>query len=525
MNTSAFDSVQSNTASGSPPNYPAGWQPDEGTHQQPDDNSQQPAIGRRDFMRFSGAAIAGGLALRTGLLRYESKKKPPKLVGGSGPTSEVLPHPSPAELVGGPNWRASDLSGKTITLWGLEYAPHVGRYKLLANLFHEKTGCEVKIEPQANPQGAMLAAMASGKVPDVLCLMGRMSDSIVRHGGLVALDDLVYKPLGIDMTKWWTGDGIHAYYWDDFGQHFGVPTESNAHASTTVRTDLVNQHGAAAAALYPGSISESSWPNKGVWFDSNEELWELAKMLQVDAGGKVKTWGLNSQGWEECNLATFMAQQGVEMFDSQKRKWNFDTEAGVKAFETLVSTPYSMHIETVLGVGNLVNAFVAKETALARGNDSAAGLGIAAGVPAENVIQPSMVAGQRPIFRGEGGWGFELPSQSKNRDTAVEFLKFMTTYDAQYIWSQIYGGMDPACAAIAGSNIFQGGGATKLGLRRILIALESTRFYGHWDPNSITTIENMAANVRAGKYSAKEAAKVLQGQLTTETREYFAQFG
>ena len=110
-------------------------------------------------------------------------------------------------------------------MWGLNYAPHVERYKMLAALFKEKTGADVKVQPQNNPQQAILAAVAGNKTPDVICLMAKLSGQLVKQKALLPVDDVVFADTKIDMDKWWMPDAIGSYVFGD--QHLGVPVEGS----------------------------------------------------------------------------------------------------------------------------------------------------------------------------------------------------------------------------------------------------------------------------------------------------------
>lgn len=479
---------------------------------------------RRRFVATSGIALSG---LLTGCAADDSNGSDGN--GGPGFTEvkgtaapELTPAPEPADLVGGPQWKAPDLSGQQLTMWGLNYAPHVDRYKRLAAQFKELTGATVNVQPQDDPQGKILAALAGGNVPDVICLMGQMSDQVVKAKGLLEIDDVVFGDLSIDIEKWWLPDAIGAYQFPD-RKHYGVPVESNNCSTVTGRTDLIDQAGSAAKALWPGAAPESEWPEKGVWFDSYDDLYELAGRIQQKASdGKVKVWGMNNQGWEFMSIMSIMYQLGTFWWDDEEGTFNLDNDAAVQAIDLTVTFPYGKKIESKLGVGNVVNGFVAKQVALALNNTGAAGEGAKLKIPGENVLLPSAVAGEQPVFVGQGGWGFEIPAQAKNRDAAIEFLRFMCTYDAQFTWSQIYGGAAPACHALIDSAIYQGSDPLKVGLRRVVIGLENTRYQGHgFDPQSLTLPAEIINTIREGKLTSKDGAAQLQQQLT-ELQERWA---
>lgn len=479
---------------------------------------------RRQFLAAGGLAMGG--AVIAGCTSNTGQES-----GGSGPGlkevkgkeyAELEPSPSKEDLVGGPQWKPPDLSGEQITMWGLNYAPHVDRYKRLADEFKKLTGATVEVQPQDDPGTKMLTAMAGGNVPDVLCYLGRASGTFVGQKGILSIDDSVLNPLQINAEKWWIPEGIQSFQYPD-GKHYGVPIESSPMLTVTCRTDLIQEAGADAQALWPGSVSESEWPDKGVWFENYDNLFSLAEKVQQKKNGKVKVWGLNSQGWEHTTLTSIMRGLGTFWWDQENQRFNLDSDACVKAIELLVTIPYQKGIEARLGVGSSINAFLARQVALADPNSSTAGEAGKIDIPAENVVLPPAVEGQEPLLVGEGGWGFEVPAQAKNQEVGLEFLKFMCTYEAKFIWSQIYGGMTPACKALVNSKIYQGDDPLKRGLRRELLALQNTVYMGHgFDPQMVTGDTNLFTrvmdSVREGKLKPKEASKQLQQQATDQTR-------
>jgi len=128
------------------------------------------------------------------------------------------------------------------------------------------------------------------------------------------------------------------------------------------------------------------------------------------------------------------------------------------------------------------------------------------------------------LFMSEGGWGFEMPAKSKdpkNREAALEFVRFMTTYEAQFIYSQIYGGLQPACRALSSSEIYAGDDAIGRGLRRILQVAPNMRFNGHGrDPQSEDVVTEIMTSVRTGKTTSSQASKMLQEKLTEQQKRF-----
>lgn len=480
---------------------------------------------RRQFMLGSSALLATTLAgCSTGKGMSSagasaSASAAPSLIAPTGSAGKELePNLKTADLTGGPQWTPPDLSGQTLTLWGLNYAPHIERYKLLIKRFQAATGATVKLQPQDDMIKQSLTSFAGGNPPDVLCIMGKMSDQLVKQGGLLDLTGM-YADLKIDMAGWWMPEAIQAYTFGD--KLYGIPVEGNAHAGVGARLDLISAAGSKVDGLWPGAEKESDWPTKGVHFESFDQMFQLASALTQKSGEKVKVWGQNRQGWDTQQLASLLSQQDVAWWDEGAGQFNLNNDACVAALELMVPKPYGMKIESNLAVGNSVNAFVAGQAALGIGNDSAAGEGTKAGFKATNVVHPSIVDGAVPKFVGEGGWGFEVPLKAKNQAAAIEFAKFITTYEAQFTWSQIYGGMSPACHALLKSEIYLGDSPLKQGQRRLLTAGANTTYQGHgYDPQIEPLIITIMGTLREGKSTPKDTAADLQKQVTAQQQRY-----
>jgi ABC-type glycerol-3-phosphate transport system substrate-binding protein len=428
--------------------------------------------------------------------------------GGQRVFAELEPPPEAPPFEGGPSWTPMDLSGQTLLLWGLEYDPHIERYHILADTFTKRTGCAVEVQPQGWPiDEKVMTSMAAGAPPDVICWMGVVSAPVIRQQAILPIDDIVFDSLGLDVDKWWRPGAIGAYFHD--GQHYGVPVEDNWDGYNVAgRIDLIEQASDEAKALWPGSKGE-----EGVWFESYEELFQLAEILQQkDDQDNVTLWGLNSKGWEMHSLLSIMRSLDTLWWDVDNQTFNMNSDACIEAIRLLVETPFQRGIEGVLGTTQ-INAFVAGQVALARGNATTPGESWKVDIQGENVIAPPPVPGTTPLFMGEGGWGFEITSQARNQEAAIEFLKFMSTYEAQYIFSQIYGGSPPATWALLGSDIYEGDHPVKVGLRRCLKALENCVFFG-WGygltSNIGTVIGESLDLVREGNLTSEEAALRIQ---------------
>lgn len=483
---------------------------------------------RRNFLLgSSGLLAASALAACSSGSGGGSPVTPPS--GGESPTEvsdpnagsdDLVPNPSAEDLVGGPTWSPPDLSGQTLVMWGLNYAPHVDRYNALANMFSELTGCEVKVQPQDSPQDALMPAIVGGNAPDVICLMGRMSAQYVKEGGLHALNDEVYAELGIDNEVWWAPDAIGCYTFPD-GNIYGVPLESGSGLGNSVvlRTDLYDQLSDDIKALSPWSIPEAEWDGfHGRQFKTWDDLYAVTSaMAELAKDVDPKVWAVNRQSWDTPQLAGLMLQLGTKFWDQDSQTYHFDDGAAEAAIEAMVTYPYSQGYEAKLAGESMIDNFIAGQVAGAVGNGGAVSGAADIGMASQGFLLPSLVPENDPIYASEGGWGFEVPKGSANPELGLEFARFMTTYEAQFCWSQIYGGAPPAVVSLQRSEIFEGEADMATTQRRTTFAGPNMEFWGHGrDPQVEAIISEVIESVRAGDLNPAQAAAELQEKAVAQ---------
>jgi ABC-type glycerol-3-phosphate transport system substrate-binding protein len=321
-------------------------------------------------------------------------------------------------------------------MWGLQYDPHIESYNRLAQIFNEKTGATLKVEPQGWPlEPKILASISAGTVPDVCCVMPQWNKNLIIQKAFMPLDDLVFKPMGIgDVNKTFVAAAIENWFWD--GQYYGVPVEMS-YVGWTVCIPADDVKALGLDKQYPPGNGEP-------WFESYEVMWELAKKLMKKEGDKVTRWGITSQGWEWWSywgiIATLLAASQKKVWESENAKFNFDTEEGVKALQLLVETPVKMGIESQMDKTGM-DAGLAGQVALVRANfapalKEAKELGINYDV----VATPKVLPPEPALYADNCSWSFAGMAQAKNPDISVEFLKMMCTKDGQVGYNKIYGG-------------------------------------------------------------------------------------
>lgn len=449
----------------------------------------QRRISRRSFLRLSGVAIVGGALAAC---------------APAAPAQDSMGDESAAAE------QPAGLEGRTYTFWGLQYDPHVERYHMLADAFEEETGAQAVIEPQGWPlETKVISAMAAGTVPDVTCIMGKQLVPLLEQGALIPMAEAVFEPAGIDPDVFFNPGAIGAFFYD--GHHWGIPVEdNNVGQAVGVRTDWVAEAGDEAGAIW------SQGQELG-WFDSFESVWQLAEMLQqTDDDGNVTIWGMNGQGWDNRTWMGIMRDLGQHWWDPDNQEFFLNSEEAMEALRLYVDVPiFERGIETHLDMHHM-NALLAGRVAIGVGNNAMAGEAAKIDVQVESVARPPTTPGQDPLFVGEGGWGFEVPKQAENQDVGTAFLQFMCTYDAQYIFAGIYGGTMPAAVEVMYSDIYQGDDPVKSSVRRDVLVLPNTVYYG-WGfgiPSEMERITSTAiTQVRTGELEIAEACEQMQVEM------------
>lgn len=459
-------------------------------------------ISRRRFLQIAGTGVAGGLIAACGAATPTA-----------APAEQPAEKPAEGEAAEAPAAAPAAAAGsKEYVMWGLEYDPHVDRYKALDAAFSEKTGYKANIQPQAWPLDAkVLAAIAADNQPDVVCIMGIASLPLFQQGAVLQMDEVVYKEAGVNVTEFFYPEALQAYTWE--GHYYGVPLESNQ-VSTVVGTryDYLDEVGDSAKALWPGLQGKDQ-------FASFEDMWALAELLQKKEGDTITRWGMSGQGWDLGQFFSIMRSCGKFFWDAEQKKFNFDSEEAVKAAQLYIETPVKKGIETQLDDHHM-NMLFAGKIGVGMGNTAMAPEGAKLGLTVETVTTPPAIPGQKALFVGEGGWGWEIPARAKNMAAAVEFCKWMSTREGQVIYAQIYGGCVSSTPTVFDDAIYQGDDLVKKSKRRAIATLPDTVYYGNdWGLNR-TGAGEILEELRQGATSAEEACAKMQETMTTNYQQW-----
>jgi multiple sugar transport system substrate-binding protein len=323
--------------------------------------------------------------------------------------------------------------GTTLTYWAsnqgtsLENDQQVLKPQLDA--FTKQTGIKVDLEvvPWSDLLNRILAATTSGKGPDVLNIGNTWSASLQATGALTPFDDATMKKIG-------GKDRFLAGSLSATGASGKPPT---------------------AVPLY--SLAYGLYYNKKA-FAAAGITQPPATWADFVADGKKLTngqqWGVSIEGGSVSenihNVFTFSQQQGGSFFD-KSGKPTFDTPqnvAGLKQYIDLVQSDkianpsnaeYSNGTEALQDFASGKSAMVIWQAAAG----SLQQLGMNAddiGVAPVPVVDP-LPSGGKPVTSIVAGINLAVMDNTKHKDDALQFVKFMTSTKTQTELNKTYGSL------------------------------------------------------------------------------------
>jgi hypothetical protein len=230
-----------------------------------------------------------------------------------------------------------------------------------------------------------------------------------------------------------TGDAIVPFSLGD--KIYGVPLESDGGLGDIVNVPVDAVKKAGLASKYPPT-------NGKAYFDSYDQLFALAKALQIKQNGKVKRWGLSGEGWDLPTLGGMMVTMGTLPFDEAKQQFNFNTPAGIRAMQLHVETPVKMGIEREWNDNSaVINQALNGNVAVTMANGTPVIFGKQYGYDYEGCSMPKIDGKIQKSF-GEGqGWGIVGPIKPQHPNLQLAFSQMMATADGQYVYDLTYGGV------------------------------------------------------------------------------------
>ena len=333
---------------------------------------------------------------------------------------------------------------KTLTYWAsnqgasLEFDKKVLQPEL--DKFKQQTGITVNVEvvPWSDLLNRLLAAATSGKGPDVVNIGNTWSASLQATGAFVPFDDATISTVG--------------------GKDRFVPAALASAGAAGKPPTAVPLYSLGYALYYNKSMFAaagiSSPPT--TW----EQLVEDGKKLT-----KAKQWGLAVEGANLSENAhhafTFSQQYGGEWFDSAGKP-TFDTPQNVAAVKRYIDL---MAADKIVNPGNA--EYAQNQSVADFANHKAAMLlwqAVGSSLKAQNMgpeeygVAPvpflaSPPPGGKHVNSMVAGINIAVFKHTRNRDAALQFVKFMTSDDEQVILNRTYGSL-PSVASVAANPAF-----------------------------------------------------------------------
>ncbi len=372
---------------------------------------------RRDFLKTAAGAVGAGVVAASGL---EAGVK-----AASAATTATAVRAGGVEPNG--------------TFWGLNYLPHIQGYHRMADLFKRKTGSTLTIQPQPYGYTSLIAAIAAGTQPDVVCQNGQLMAALILQGALTRIDQSVYAyQHTLPWQKYYVGDAVVPFsLGSDLNnlQIYGVPVETDGGLGDVINVPVDAVKKAGLEKQYPPTNGQD-------YFESFDQLYALAKALQTTVNGKVKRWGLSGEGWDLPTLGGIMYTLGQEVFSEATGQFHFDSPAGIQAMKYHVEIPVSMGIEKEWNDGSaVIDEALNGNVAVTMANGTPETFGKQYGFDYAASGSPK-INGKTPQAFGEGqGWGIVGPVKPQHPGIQLAYLRMMDERDGQYAYDLTYGGV------------------------------------------------------------------------------------
>jgi len=408
--------------------------------------------------------------------------------------------------------------------WGLNYQPHVGAGHRLADLFKKLYGSTISVQPQSNPGGsALIAAIAAGTQPDLVNTNAGGMAGLILQGALRPLKNSVYQYNHIlPWQKYFAGDAVDPFSLNN--EIYGVPFETDGAIGLVANVPVDAVKKAGLEKLYPPTNGET-------YFKSYDQLYALAKALQITANGKVKRWGLCGEGWDFESMAVIMNTIGTPVFDTASQKFNWNTSAGIRAMQYHVEIPVKMGIEKEWSNASAdIDEGLNGNAAITLGNADVDLEGIKYGYDYVGAGVP-IIDGHKPVGVGTGvGWGMVGPIKSQHPNLQLAFLRMSATAQGQYQFDLTYGGVP-----VVAWKDFTENDVSRFTVRNktngfyVLAtapyfkqSLLTCKYVGRLGYNNKVSTFTFAAcqAVRLGKMNSAQAMAMLQQQSEAQYKQY-----
>lgn len=313
-----------------------------------------------------------------------------------------------------------DGGGKTLTYWASNQGTSLDNDKeVLApqlKKFEEETGIKVNLEVIGwnDLQTRIQTAVTSGQAPDVLNIGNTWAASLQSTGAFMPFDDAAFEAIG--------------------GKDKFVKTALETGGMAGEDPTSVPVYGLAYGLYYNKAMfEEAGLTPPATW----EEMVKVGKELTT---GDKHGFALAAGSYTENAHFAFInaAQNGAELFDADGKP-TFTSDGVVEGIKRFVDL---MQVDKVVDVGNAqydqgtkaVNDFATGKVAMIINQNNADNSIVANGMKDDEygvVAFPAPENAKSDVASHVAGINLSIFKNTKNKDAALEFVKFMTSPDTQ----------------------------------------------------------------------------------------------
>ena len=266
----------------------------------------------------------------------------------------------------------------------------------------------------------LMAAISAGEAPDIALLDNFQVASWAAQNALTPLDELM-AGVGLsldDMYDWAKEGSVYQ------GSTYSIPYNGDVRC-LFVNMDMFEKAGLTEADI-PRTIDQLTEVAKKLTIEDDKGGFEQVGFIPWNNAGKpIYTWGFAFGGNfydAEKNELTVNAPAIVE---AVQWEYDFASSYGLQKFVEYASG--------VMSGSGATDAFISGKVAMTvKRNDELADI---------NTYAPNMNLKLAPIPTKDasltttwaGGWGWTIPRGAQHNDAAIEFMKYMTSEEAQTI--------------------------------------------------------------------------------------------
>ena len=401
-----------------------------------------------------------------------------------------------------------NLSGD-ITVWVMEFDPHVNGWKNVADGFMKKyPNVTVEVEPQGG-QGDMLAKY-------VASLSAKSGGDIFTVPGNMVYEWSMTQQILPLTPKLWSYEDAKKALWPEY----------------ILQSQVNNAVWAAGIPDPPGDsglianldLLEEASLEKVEKFTSTEQMLEYAQKLAQKSGDTLTRAGLSPR---ESNFGTYIysyiADQGGTFWDNDTQKFNFNTPEAKNAMQLILDLFDKYEVDDVrlpnaldgLLQGNVAMAYMWPEfMPFATGAAPDLNMGF--------IMKPAYSGDNPAIFSHADTWSVVIPAYTPSPDQAYCVVDYLMSEEGQLLFLDANPGLSPLRSLVLNHEYYATGKGAYL--KPVIEAMQAgnMRYWGPWLDGSTlqydilwTTIDSMIN----GQLTVDDGLKKLTDDLNNQVAQ------